>query len=331
MDHLLAPDGTAPIDVPYLCKEEYDGGDFMTYPQRKNWTDDELDGSNSFGGRSPEEVESFFQTWLYFGTLLSIFGPIGRPIATADFLRLNGRGEKLITTAKFPDFIQAWMNREGMRSDVDTKTLAPKFKSRLLRTEEKDMRGKIVEQILRRVHYFATKFCSTEGRENEVAAGRQPSFWPISPKVGMAILAIGDPLFHVATEIYGYARYATPDWGSSPFLNERLKAAGWCVRDVPTFNGAIDCDYYFGSVTSPRANLDHSECTRIVCKAKNVNVAEYVTKHVPGCTDSSQPFIPAPDNVADIVREGGIPILKWKDGILSCYPYDPKIMTRYVV
>jgi hypothetical protein len=334
MEHFLAPEGTSSIDIPYLCEEEYDGGEFILYPQRKGWSVEDLKGSNDFGGRSPKEVEAFFQTWLFFGTLQTIFGLVEIEITAGDFIRSDSGGNKFITTEKLAGFIQAWMNHEGMRGDrsEDNAKLAPNFQANSIDENDKYDRGGIVEMILRHVHFFATRYCSVEGQEETIASKENPSFWPMSPKVAMIILAIGNPLFSTATAIYGYARYAQPNWGSSAFLNDRLREAGWCIREIPTFTGpqAVDCDYYFGSVRSPRSDLDHSECTKIICKAKNVDVATYETKHVPGCKDIGQDFIPAPDNMKEIVRKGGIPIMRWKNGKLICYEFEPGSKTRYV-
>jgi hypothetical protein len=332
MEHFLAPENTYPIEIPYVCKEEYDGLPFLGYPTRKKWREEELNGTKFFGGRSQHEVEAFFQTWLYFGVLFSIFKLVEVPVSTGDFIRTNASKRKLITTEKLPGFIQAWMNREGMDNVSDNEKLAPELNVDYKWLKDKRERGENIYAILKRLHFFAYKYCSAEGQAEETQTHRQPQFWPISTRIGMSILSIGEPLYRVTIGIYGHDDRFRLDWGSSIYLNERLKNAGWCARDIPTFRepNAIDCDYYFGSITSPRAALDHTECTNFICKARNVDVAEYVTVHAPVCNDLGQPFIYAPPNVYDIVRKGGIPIMRWKDGKLTCYEYDPKAMTRYV-
>lgn len=333
MEHLLAPEGTALIEVPYTCKEEYDAGPFQEYPTRKNWKEEELNGFKFFGKRPQADVEAFFQTWLFFGVIISIFDMVCVVVTTKDFIRMNASKEKYITTRKFPELIQAWMDREGMHDPTDNAKLAPEYKPTAEWLKDREKRGKEIEAILRRLHYFAFRFCSAEGQADQIALGKQPQFWPISTRVGMSILSIGGPLLRVAAEIYGYDLRSLPNWGSSPFLNERLKNAGWCVRDIPTFRepNSIDSDYYFGSVTSPRATLDHSECTKIACKATNVDVAHYKTIHAASkCEDVDKPFIQTPDNMYDIVRNGGIPIMRFKDGELTCVEYDPVARTRYV-
>jgi hypothetical protein len=68
MDHLLSPRFPKHdlIEVPYLCTEEYDGGPLETYPERKGWST----------LANPAFTLSFVQTWLYFGSLKTVFGEL---------------------------------------------------------------------------------------------------------------------------------------------------------------------------------------------------------------------------------------------------------------
>ena len=66
----------------------------MAYPDRKGWSSSELMGKKDFGGRSQNEVQSFFQTWLYFGLIISIFKiGLGVEFRTQDFLRESPAGK----------------------------------------------------------------------------------------------------------------------------------------------------------------------------------------------------------------------------------------------
>jgi hypothetical protein len=80
MDLLIQPKSPVrPVPrVRYRETEYYDGGPFLTYPLRKNkpWMlpNDEL-GENNLGAHEVllptphEELETFLQTWLYFGLI----------------------------------------------------------------------------------------------------------------------------------------------------------------------------------------------------------------------------------------------------------------------
>jgi hypothetical protein len=124
MEHFASPEGTEPIDVPHVGTEDYDGSDFFGYPQRKGWSQNQLMGDQNFGNSSSKEVEAFFQTWLYFGCSISVFGLVGIEVKTCDFVQETEKGEKIITTKLLSGFIQDWMNREGMHNE-NYKALAP--------------------------------------------------------------------------------------------------------------------------------------------------------------------------------------------------------------
>lgn len=77
MDHIPLPRDPvrSPPRIRYYCLEEYDRGDFNTYPERQGWTQTELftyaTWTNVFraGGRA-----AFLQQWLFFGLLHATFG-----------------------------------------------------------------------------------------------------------------------------------------------------------------------------------------------------------------------------------------------------------------
>jgi hypothetical protein len=61
------------IDVPYRCTKLYDDGPFLSYPERHGW--EVLQSPTGvrvlLSGAKPtnRDLESFLQTWLYFGLL----------------------------------------------------------------------------------------------------------------------------------------------------------------------------------------------------------------------------------------------------------------------
>lgn len=84
MEHLPLPEGVAPIFVPYITEEEYDRGDFVSYPARKGWDFSPwvigfhwgIDPLNMIrwlpDGKSMDDLAAFLQTWLFFGRLSSV-------------------------------------------------------------------------------------------------------------------------------------------------------------------------------------------------------------------------------------------------------------------
>ena len=101
MDHLVLPEGAKPwIMVAYEGEEEFhyekDRGNFFEFPKLRGWTDEEVwarprQSENLFGGliegeedktRSPAEIETFFQTWLFFGLIIEVFALSASVMAT---------------------------------------------------------------------------------------------------------------------------------------------------------------------------------------------------------------------------------------------------------
>lgn len=303
MEHFITPDGSTspPIKVPYVCTE-YDGGDFMTYPQRQGWTESNLMGTPDFGPcRTPEQVEAFFQSWLYFGMLTSVLGVAGIRFKTQDLIRYDDQQkQKILDTSILPTIIQSWIDHEGVDAGQGKRLTDNKFK-----------RGEEVRIILDEALKYVNRYCNTKAHETATIFGKRFPFWPISETISMSIMALGEPLYQVATEIYAYYGRNSPRWGCSSLLHRRLKEMGWCARDIPIFqqNGHIDCDYYFGSFPSPRKYLDHSHCSEVVCCAKNV-ISRYETTHwKPDGCDHATAF----DPVLEIVQAGGVPILTWDE------------------
>ena len=50
--------------------ERYDMLGLSGCPGRKGWETKFMFENGDFGDKTPEEVEAFFQTWLYFGLLM---------------------------------------------------------------------------------------------------------------------------------------------------------------------------------------------------------------------------------------------------------------------
>jgi hypothetical protein len=113
MQHFILPTGAKHVPVPYLCTEEYNGVPFEDYPQSKGWSIRQLLGDPDFGPRSPEQVEAFFQNWLYFGFLRGVFSTLGILFRPTDFVRENSKGMRFVTTKKLLQILEAhpsWKN-----------------------------------------------------------------------------------------------------------------------------------------------------------------------------------------------------------------------------
>ena len=132
MEHLPSPLHSLHDDqtrVPYVCRKSYDGGPFLTYPIRggKGYV---LPAASSSSGQLPfwqherlyptpkEELESFFQTWLFFGLLHEILGDLCSP---QEFIRASQETpKKVISTVNLISVTETWVS-SVINGDILTK------------------------------------------------------------------------------------------------------------------------------------------------------------------------------------------------------------------
>jgi hypothetical protein len=106
MDHLQSPQNPIhpPVEVRYVCLEERDGGDFSGYQERKGLSTASLD---KLANQDHAKFESFWQTWMFFGLLKSVFG---EDVPSADFIRSAWAGECIVTT-RLQYYADIWSRR----------------------------------------------------------------------------------------------------------------------------------------------------------------------------------------------------------------------------
>jgi hypothetical protein len=160
MEHFPIPEGATHIRVPYKCTQTYDGEDFFSYPERKGWTEGHLLGEDHFGGRKDAEVEAFFQTWLYFGTLICVFKLQEIEIDPSDFITTDDQnGEVFVTTAgvlgsKIVEWREKWKGNAKHRESKEADT---------------------TKKIIKEVSSYTDRYCGIEGRESVGAMRRGDS------------------------------------------------------------------------------------------------------------------------------------------------------------
>lgn len=123
MEHLPRPASATskePETISCVCQKEYDGGSCLTYPIGQGKSYILPAASNTVGNlpfwqcekhypSSKQELESFFQTWLFFGFIHEILGEIG---SANDFVRTPSDGtSKVVTTPKLLSTIDEWVQK----------------------------------------------------------------------------------------------------------------------------------------------------------------------------------------------------------------------------
>lgn len=326
MEHLLAPAGSTPINIPYVGTETFESAysrapddtvlsNFKGYWQRKGWEVDRETTALKLDHRAPSEVVSLLQTGFYFGCLISVFAEVGIAVRTEDFLeRAAAPGKIFVRTTKLRDLMRRWIQKE----ETTQSSLNPSARIH---------RGNHIREMLGYTFHF---FQGIMQKSDRMQGEPHRSDLEL---IGLSIMAMGESMHSVAAMIYGYDPRETPEWGASPVLKARLRENGWCVSDAPFFpdsptRSAISVEYYFGGMACPRDRGDHLTCTPAICSKylEVVDAETYQQKHaVPSCRCAAVQVAPA---AAEIVEQTRIPVVHWDGDSLRVFPSDS--VTKYV-
>lgn len=239
-----------PISVPFIA-EEYDGGDFAEYPNRRGLDLERLT-KGDFQNLSSDQVASFLQTWLYFGL---IHGILGVNFKTEDLVRVDDEGKKWLTTAKLPKCLHEIAYLVKKEKEM------PEYTEQYVKT-----RNGRINKCLRLGLDVWEEFNRLQERFNI------PS--PMSPEVALGIHIIAITLQVGATEICGGSpgepSYRKVPWEvgrhfritRNNFMEQRMVSQGWCptvVKQLWTSQNPIG-QYYASLLGPPYRKLDHSDC-----------------------------------------------------------------------
>lgn len=310
MEHLLAPPSSQPIKVPYVGIQEFDAGEllvpdnvlvfFKSYLDRNRWVRDRATANVIFTNRSPEDIARCFQTWLYFGCIISVFRLLNVIIRTRDLLSGSyGLNEVLVDTTRLHGYIAEAAKREGFAQGPTVQDFA----------SQKYMRGQNIKEMLNMTFLYLPMYSKESDSMPEPFKSRMRL-------IELSIMAMGETLCNVLVAIYGDDFRDMPNWGCSPILEDRLRQNGWCISDSPFFpeslqRSAISAAYYFGGYACPRPPKDHSTCSPAICNGylQVINAGTYVQKHVsPSCSCTD---IKVPTAARDIVKRQTIPVIHW--------------------
>jgi hypothetical protein len=334
MDHLVLPEGVKPwIQVAYEGQEDSyydkDRGNFFDFYKTREWALEDVKfqpkpSENLLGGvvegeeekpRTAAEIETFFQTWLFFGLIIEVFALNDIPVTTQDFLVPNTlktvhRPQKahVVTTAKLPSLIAKWRQT----SSRDNKTLSEAMKMI-------DFVGDIVD------HHCAA------GKDHRSVHQYGKVLWPVKDEVTTSIIAVASTLRKAARQIHNVMG-KEERW---PVTNSRILylriQRKWCKADAAMIMEDLDIDgqYYIAAAESHSLeSLDsHYACTDHSCEAK-ISDGTYVTQHADGC-ETHDDYEPEPkfvghlspdyqkspaslqDAVKDVLDAGHLPVLRW--------------------
>ncbi|KAL8798065.1 MAG: hypothetical protein Q9182_006989 [Xanthomendoza sp. 2 TL-2023] len=309
MEHLLLPRDVAdhgPSLVPYACREEYDGGPFLTYPTR-------LGPSNTFAletqldydiiGRVPQascaELESFVQTWIFFGLLTEVLGDFFVPsqyVTAASAVDLDESHEQVLNTRELVPAVKKWMQQ--VQKSADTK-------------EEKRSQYEHIATCLQLA--FTTL--------NAVRTDIRSDF---SPWIRSSIASVGELLTRATNVVYAIEDYLRDNkcpgtWSipyDDPLHVKQMLSEGYCPYEIHRIrNLSLNVQTYHLLLWMDRSvpSTQHQTCSDKVCQANQIDVPSYITKHrQEGCKCSD--FLIDVQEVIRILSGGHLPLLRITNG-----------------
>lgn len=115
MDHLILPRNPRRQvqKVALLSAEEYDGGDFLTYPERQGWGERTADEWFTMF-RCPAKHQpfvAFLERWLLFGMISAFCNFFQVEFKPSDFIGFKDGVHPIFTTHRFPNLLQQITDR----------------------------------------------------------------------------------------------------------------------------------------------------------------------------------------------------------------------------
>jgi hypothetical protein len=303
--------GNPPIPVPktpYVASERYDGGPWLSYPARKGKLENMLkDGSldvieyarsERVNPTPLNEIESFFQTWLYFGLI-------------AEFTGANCDDDAGIDRSENDALNQLYkivLVEDGSFVRLDRQCLDEFLVAG---------RGKISKDVeVRKAHYNHLAECLSYAYS--CATQFPPEF---NHAVRCSIAALGElfmTTINFAFEMLGLPLFGR-DWKTG-FLNEDMKASmvahGWCPSDV----ARAEAKYMHIQTLFIACMLDrslpprnHSRCTASACNLYQINNGTYKEQHEDVGCNCDQLVVPeSAITPLPLFKEGKFPLLLLK-------------------
>lgn len=288
-----------PLQVPCLSHGPFEQstGAFEDYPTQRGW-DVLLLKRGIFTQHSVEDTRAFLQDWLFFGLLYEILGD--------DFTK---------------DFFLQW-DVQYNQAMITTANLVPSLTTRFQQIRTNSVRsqdGKTqaiadldrIDGALCTLSFFCNLAVADEG-DNTVSSPSQPQ-WPLSPAVDLSIRVLGQ-LVSSAVQLTGMFLKHSPapslTFPGGNFTQARMRQAGWCPSDIAMVSEYMSATslYYASSLRRSQLHTDHSNCTRQLCLATQLDPRTYQTAHSEdGCTCD---HVSAPvSKLIPIIAKKGIPLI----------------------
>lgn len=326
MEHLPCPEsatGRRKIFVPYVCHEKYDGGDFMTYPSRRKEILPALHTIGPFPGQlspshqmqlallSKQELESFYQAWLFFGLIHEILGDLYVP---EDFIYIceDDSGHiKAVSTSKLITALEEWV------AHIQT--------------------GRVVSSVT--YAHVARCLCLTHAALSIEAVGSN-----FDPNLKLSIASLGQTFSYAANKAFNIIDIVRDSkcpstWRhltDNDYWKGRLLAHGWCMSEIKLILDttlSLQTLHFLACLDKTNVEHSHQGCDTQQCVVYQNDLGKYKTQHVSKECDCAELSID-PEALHNILRTKALPLIRVKSsqtlGELSVDIVASRPTSRYV-
>ena len=295
MDHLPFPGSRTSFVhtvVPYVCKEEYDGGPFITYPRRAgistpfqvvsndddSWCYLSAPARVYLESMPKHELEPFCQTWLFFGLIHEILCSFYNHEDYVSVRDNGGRPVKALSTSRFNQDLGRWTDsmRDGNANSF------PAYQH--------------VVECLRLARATLLVIHSN-----------------IEPETTSSLVSVLQNLTFAADIVFGHRPRSLHAWpNTNPYWHKRLLASGWCASQTKLILHAytdIQTLHFLASVSHAESVESHQQCDDQHCKAYQTELGKYEARHLNEDCKCEELTIDQKSLFA-ILIEGSLPLLR---------------------
>ena len=294
--------GREKIIVPYVCQKEYDGGPFMTYPSRTgNLPDPRIVGL--FPGHFPysqqmqlaslpkRELESFYQTWLFFGLIHEILGSLYVP----------------------KDFIYTCEDRDDYTTAVSTSKLIIALEDWIARIQADTENPPVTYE------HVARCLCMLHAALNVPTVRSN-----FDPAIKLSLASLGQTLVYAAKKAFNVEDRVQNNkcplaWGlliDDDYWKGRFLAHGWCVTEVKLILDttlSLQTRHFLACIDKTDTEQNHQGCDTQHCMVYQNDLGAYQTQHVSkGCNCKEIPIDPR--TLHNILRTNALPLIRVRRG-----------------
>lgn len=323
--------GPRDIEPPTSFQEFYD------FPGRCGWEvrEDFTYGASKTPGKQ-KTLPFFIQSWLFFGLIFTVVQIDKKPVLSFEAL-LNG---EVLSTKDLHQAINRWTEWEANHQEG--------LRFRLIQVGwVLDLARHFIQKNFAYDYASDTDGDGVDDDDIESLNGDQSSCPQVSDKSMLVLMCLGETLSAAKARIVeknqvdttGWHGDDNVGWGPPRYVFEQMRKQGWCPRAVAILRGQVSSNAtmlvaaYQAYQKSPRMNQEHIEtgCTRQECKVKSIDErGNYQNRHTENCKGKKRckPCGPQEDEVIEVLRNGGIPLLEIcdnkKEKEFKVIPFHPK-------